>query len=202
MYRPWHARVKLWRAVWEIDELAKDCSREVTEERELVNADRLVWKQWSDRAGRHLGNGQEYSVFQVFGAPKKTKRLWSCHGRMHTHTAEKIVPSNMCSVVGRKRLERRPPGASVHTCLGILAGRETGPRCRPRDMRCDIDGLFPPVTHTAQPERSWENNSDGPQVTERPIKPALDHLPLLPSRWPFPCSLSPTTVVDVYPRRI
>jgi len=53
-------------------------------------------------------------------------------------TAEKIVPSNMCSVVGRKRLERRPPGASVHTCLGTLAGRETGPRCRPRDMRCDI----------------------------------------------------------------
>ena len=39
-------------------------------------------------------------MFQVFGAPKKNKRLWSCHGRTHTHTAEKVVPSNMCSVVG------------------------------------------------------------------------------------------------------
>jgi hypothetical protein len=34
MYRRrWHVRAILWRAVWEIDELAKDCSREVTEER-------------------------------------------------------------------------------------------------------------------------------------------------------------------------
>jgi hypothetical protein len=39
--------------------------------RELINDDRLAWKQRSHRAGRHLGNGQEYSVFQVFGAPKR-----------------------------------------------------------------------------------------------------------------------------------
>jgi len=32
MYRRWHVRAILWRAVWEIDELAKDCSCEVTEE--------------------------------------------------------------------------------------------------------------------------------------------------------------------------
>jgi hypothetical protein len=31
-YRRWHVRAILWRAVWEIDELAKDCSSEVTEE--------------------------------------------------------------------------------------------------------------------------------------------------------------------------
>jgi hypothetical protein len=171
-----------WRAVWEIDELAKDCSSEVTEERELINDDRLAWKQWSNRAGRHLGDGQEYSAFQVFGAPKKNKRLWSCHGRTHTHTAEKVVPSNMCSVVGRKRLERRTPGASVRTLsLGILAWRETGPRCRPRYMRCDIDGFFH-LRHTRlDPNASRETTWNGPDVTDQDGASFLS----FPSWWPF-----------------
>jgi len=30
MYRRWHVRSILWRAVWEIDELARDGSSEVT----------------------------------------------------------------------------------------------------------------------------------------------------------------------------
>lgn len=127
VYRRWHVRAVLWRAVWEIDELAKDCSStEVTEERGLINDHRLARK----RSGRRLGNnGQECSVFHVFGAPKRNKRLWSCHGRTHTHThthtAEKVVPSNMCSVVGRNGWSG---GHRVHRSSLVLGSWRGGDR--------------------------------------------------------------------------
>jgi hypothetical protein len=127
MYRRWHVRAILWRAVWEIDELAKDCIREVTEERGLINDDRLAWKQWSDGAGRHLGNGHEYSVFQVFGAPKK-KYVNVC-GRVTVertrtvHTAERRLFHRTCV----RSLEQNgwSGGHRVHRfrlVLGFLAG--------------------------------------------------------------------------------
>jgi hypothetical protein len=93
--------------------------------RELINDDRLVWKQWSHRAGRHLGIGQECSAFQVFGAPKRNRHLWSCHGRTHTHSAHS---REGCSIEHVFVRWNKTAGAAAtgcigsDCCLGILAG--------------------------------------------------------------------------------
>jgi hypothetical protein len=121
MYRRWHVRAILWRAVWEIDELAKDCSSEVTEERELINDHRLARKG----SGRRLGTGQKCSVFHVFGAPKKINVCGrvTVERTKHTHTAEKVVPSNMCSFVGRNGWSG---GHRVHRCSLVLGSWRGG----------------------------------------------------------------------------
>jgi hypothetical protein len=123
---------------------------------------------------------------------KRNKRLWSCHGRTHTHGAhsrEKVVPSNMCSFVGTKRLERRPPGASVQTCLGILGGDQRQDHaadrvtCAVTSMVlfsiCDTHGLTRTVTGIP-----YGMDSDGTETPNRST-PSLDRLLLFPPWWPF-----------------
>jgi len=179
IYRRWHVRAVLWRAVWEINELAKYCSSEVTEER--TKSQTIDWCG-INVAGRHLGNSQEYSVFHVFGAPKKRQPFCNrvTAGRTYTHGAEKVVPSNMRSFVRLKETA----GAAATGCIGsgrVLGpwrGREIGPRCRPRDMRCDIGGLFHLRYTRLDPD------GHGKISGMDHMSPINDDL-LEPSRWPF-----------------
>jgi hypothetical protein len=194
VYRQWHVRAILWRAVWEIDELAKDCSiTEVTEERELINDHRLARK----RSGRRLGNvEQECSVFHVFGAPKKINVCGRVTvERTRTRTQQRRLFHRTCV-----RSLEETAGAAAIGCIGSvlswdLGGEETGPRCRPRDMRCDIEGLFH-LRYTRLDPSGHGKTSGMDQMSPNRTRPrSIIFLS-------FPLGgllLSPTTVVDVQP---
>lgn len=82
---------------------------------------------------------------------KRNKRLWSCHGRTHTHSAHS---REGCSIEHVFVRWNKTAGAAATGCIGSdlswdsWRGSKTGPRCRPRDMRCDIDGPFPHLQYT------------------------------------------------------
>ena len=196
MYRRWHVIAILWRAVWEIDELARDGSSEVT----LKRGNKSQTVNWCgiNVAGRHLANKQEYSVFQVFGAPnRKINVVVVSRPDAHTHTQTRREGCSIEHVFGRwrKRLERRPPGASVQSCLlGSWRGW-TGPRCRPRDMRCDIEGRF--HLRYTRLDPSYHGKTSGmDQMSPNRTRPRSIIFLSFPLGG---LSLSPTTAVDIQP---
>ena len=95
----------------------------------------------------------------------------------------------------RKRLERRPPGASVQSCLlGSWRGW-TGPRCRPRDMRCDIEGRF--HLRYTRLDPSYHGKTSGmDQMSPNRTRPRSIIFLSFPLGG---LSLSPTTAVDIQP---
>jgi len=137
---------------------------------------------------------------------KRNKRLWSCHGRTHTHSAHS---REGCSIEHVFVRWNKTAGAAATGCIGSdlswdsWRGVETGPRCRPRDMRCDIDGPFFHLRYTRLDPSGHGNpiwNGLRCHRNTEPIKTVARSSSCLSLLVAF--LLSPTAVVDVQPRRI